>query len=54
VPMALAGGGTFRTLAPTAHTTTNVETLGRFLDVSVGMEQVDRHEWEVLVECAAR
>jgi len=54
VPMALAGGGTFRTLAPTTHTTTNVETLGRFLDVSVGMEQVDRHVWEVRIECAAR
>jgi RNA 3'-terminal phosphate cyclase (ATP) len=50
VPMALAGGGTFRTLAPTSHTTTNVETLGRFLDVSVRMEQLDRDVCEVVVE----
>ncbi|PYR34237.1 MAG: hypothetical protein DMF89_02320 [Acidobacteria bacterium] len=30
--MALAGGGTFRTLKPTAHTTTNAAVIRRFLE----------------------
>lgn len=50
IPMALAGGGTFRTLAPSSHTTTNVETLGRFLDVSVRLEEVEKDVWEVAVD----
>lgn len=39
VPMALAGGGTFRTLAPTAHTLTNAGVIRRFLDVPVAVER---------------
>jgi RNA 3'-terminal phosphate cyclase (ATP) len=35
LPMALAGGGSFRTLMPTKHFTTNVEIIRRFLPVSV-------------------
>jgi RNA 3'-terminal phosphate cyclase (ATP) len=35
VPMALAGGGSFRTLAPTAHTTTNAAVIARFLPVDI-------------------
>lgn len=35
LPMALGGGGTFRTMAPTPHTTTNAEVIGRFLDVRI-------------------
>jgi RNA 3'-terminal phosphate cyclase (ATP) len=38
IPMALAGGGTFRTLKPTAHTMTNAEVIRRFLNVSVAIE----------------
>lgn len=49
LPMALAGGGTFRTLEPTSHTRTNAETLECFLDVSVRMEEVERGVWEVAV-----
>jgi RNA 3'-terminal phosphate cyclase (ATP) len=33
LPMALAGGGRFRTLAPSLHTTTNIDVIGRFLNV---------------------
>ena len=33
LPMALAGGGAFRTSEPTLHTTTNAEVIGRFLPV---------------------
>jgi RNA 3'-terminal phosphate cyclase (ATP) len=35
VPMALAGGGRFRTLAPSRHTATNAAVLKQFADVDV-------------------
>lgn len=36
LPMALAGGGRFTTLEPlSSHTTTNIETIKRFLDVEI-------------------
>lgn len=38
VPMALGGGGTFRTLEPTAHTITNAGVIRRFLDAPVTIE----------------
>lgn len=50
LPLALAGGGTFRTLAPSSHTTTNIETLGHFLDVAIRTDQLDRDVWEVTVD----
>ena len=37
VPMALAGGGVFRTTTPSLHTTTNAAIVQRFLDVPVAM-----------------
>lgn len=38
IPMALAGGGTFRTLTPTRHTVTNADVIRRFLDVPIAVE----------------
>jgi RNA 3'-terminal phosphate cyclase (ATP) len=38
IPMALAGGGTFRSLTPTAHTVTNADVIQRFLNVSIAIE----------------
>ena len=38
IPMALAGGGTFRTLKPSRHTSTNAEVIRRFLDVPIVLE----------------
>ncbi len=35
VPMALAGGGSFRTLPLSLHATTNLAIIGRFLDVPI-------------------
>ena len=35
LPMALAGGGTFRTLAPSMHTTTQAELIPLFLPIAV-------------------
>jgi RNA 3'-terminal phosphate cyclase (ATP) len=47
VPMALAGGGLFRTLAPSSHLMTNAQTLARFLDVHVAIDPVGQEVWEV-------
>jgi len=38
LPLALAGGGSFRTLAPSGHTRTNAEVVERFLPVQVVMD----------------
>jgi RNA 3'-terminal phosphate cyclase (ATP) len=38
VPMALAGGGEFRTLSPTPHTLTNASVIRQFLDVPIAIE----------------
>jgi RNA 3'-terminal phosphate cyclase (ATP) len=38
IPMALAGGGAFRTLKPTRHTVTNADVIRRFLDVPIAVE----------------
>ncbi|MBT8367051.1 MAG: RNA 3'-terminal phosphate cyclase [Deltaproteobacteria bacterium] len=47
IPMALAGGGKFRTLSPTRHTKTNVEIIKKFLDVEIAVIEYDRNQWEV-------
>jgi RNA 3'-terminal phosphate cyclase (ATP) len=41
VPLVLAGGGSFRTLAPTRHTTTNAAVIGEFTGASVSMNAHD-------------
>ena len=38
IPMALAGGGSFRTLAPSAHTLSNASVVRRFLDVPIAVD----------------
>ena len=47
VPMALAGGGKFRTLSPTKHTQTNVEIIKKFLDVEIAINECDQNQWEI-------
>ena len=49
LPLALAGGGTFSTLSPTAHTLTNIEVLRLFLDVDVKVEQQDEQVWAITI-----
>ena len=39
VPMALAGGGIVRTLEPTPHTRTNLDVVGRFIQLSVDEQE---------------
>jgi RNA 3'-terminal phosphate cyclase (ATP) len=45
LPLALAGGGAFRTLRPTRHTTTNTQVLQKFLDIPVVCEQHAEDDW---------
>ena len=50
LPMALAGGGSFRTLAPTRHMTTNAEVIRLFLPVEVTMRELGKNDWEIRVQ----
>ncbi len=49
IPMALAGGGSFRTTKPSLHTTTNAEVIQRFLPVPIQIEQEKELAWRVTV-----
>lgn len=42
VPMSILGGGSFTTGPPTAHTTTNVEVIRKFLPVEITVERKGR------------
>jgi RNA 3'-terminal phosphate cyclase (ATP) len=39
IPLALAGGGSFRTMGLTPHATTNIDVIRRFLDVGIEVER---------------
>lgn len=41
LPLALAGGGEFRTLSPTRHTTTNADVIRQCLDVPIVLSTTD-------------
>jgi RNA 3'-terminal phosphate cyclase (ATP) len=49
LPLALAGGGAFLTLEPTAHTRTNAEVIARFLPVRVRFAPCTESTWQVEV-----
>lgn len=49
LPMAIGGGGKFRTLAPSCHTLTNIEVIKKFLDVDIRCEKVSGDVWEIEV-----
>jgi len=49
IPLALAGGGQFTTVAPTPHSVTNVEVIKRFLDVNIDFEPADARKWRCVV-----
>lgn len=50
VPMALAGGGSFRTVAPSRHTQTNLDVLRCFLDLEIRTEQLSPDAWQITLE----
>jgi RNA 3'-terminal phosphate cyclase (ATP) len=47
--MALAGGGSFRTVKPSLHSTTNATIIQRFLPVEIRFEQETAIVWLVVV-----
>ncbi len=47
IPMALSGGGKFRTLSPTKHTTTNAEIIKKFIDVDIAINEYEQNRWEI-------
>lgn len=49
LPMALAGGGSFTTLPPSRHTTTNIEIIKKFLDIPITCEQITNRVWRIQV-----
>ena len=49
LPLALAGGGVFRTLAPTKHSQTNAEIIEQFLDVEIAFTEQGHNDWHVSV-----
>jgi len=49
LPMALGGGGVFRTLKPSLHFETQRETLAAFLGVEIGLEEEAPDRWLVTV-----
>jgi RNA 3'-terminal phosphate cyclase (ATP) len=49
IPMALAGGGSFRTTKPSLHSTTNAEIIQRFLAVAIRFEKETTNIWRVVV-----
>lgn len=49
LPMALAGGGSFRTVKPSLHSITNARTIQRFLPIDIRFEQETDTAWHVHV-----
>ncbi|MFZ2960299.1 MAG: RNA 3'-terminal phosphate cyclase [Candidatus Ozemobacteraceae bacterium] len=47
VPMALAGGGSFTTIEPTLHTTTNIEIISAFLDIRITSSLISKGVWRL-------
>jgi RNA 3'-terminal phosphate cyclase (ATP) len=49
LPMALAGGGSFRTVTPSSHTTTHLRLLEQILGVRSRVEPLGKGAWEIEV-----
>ena len=49
VPMAMAGGGKFRTLHLTSHSKTNIQVIKKFLDININVEKIDNDIYEVKI-----
>jgi len=51
LPLALAGEGRFLTLAPSRHTTTNIEVIARFTGLRIDCQPLGQDRWRIA--CAA-
>jgi RNA 3'-terminal phosphate cyclase (ATP) len=49
LPMALAGSGSFRTIAPSQHTRTNIAVIEKFLDVKIECIRIADGVWEIRI-----
>jgi RNA 3'-terminal phosphate cyclase (ATP) len=49
LPLALAGGGAFRTVRPTTHATTNAAVIEAFLPVRIRFDELGEGRWECRV-----
>lgn len=49
LPMALTGGGSFRTMPPSSHSKTNIEVIQSFLPVDVRIAQIKNKQWEIWI-----
>jgi RNA 3'-terminal phosphate cyclase (ATP) len=49
LPMALGAGGSFVTGPITGHTETNIETIGRFVDVPITVEKLPGRRNRIIV-----
>jgi RNA 3'-terminal phosphate cyclase (ATP) len=49
VPLALAGGGRFRTHVLSSHAQTNIEIIKKFLDVEIVSDRLRDRVWEIIV-----
>src|SRR5204863_6078384 len=49
IPLALAGGGAFRTMPLSRHTTTNIEVIREFLEVEIAVTPVSDGVVEIVV-----
>ncbi len=49
IPLALAGGGSYLTVPPSLHTTTNIDVIKKFLSVEITAEPVSELMWKIEV-----
>lgn len=49
LPMALSGGGAFRTVKPSRHTTTNIDVISMFLNVDIRVQEHERDDCTIQI-----
>lgn len=49
VPMAMAGGGRFRTVPPSRHTLTNMDIIKHFMAFTGWINSNERNQWEMVI-----
>lgn len=47
LPMALAGGGCFRTLSPSLHTRTNIGVINQFMGLAIDVKRQGENDWVI-------
>ena len=52
IPMALAGGGRYRTAVLTEHSRTNIEVIMKFLEVDIVVGQINEAVWDIEIQTA--